>query len=215
MSQYLLLKDHVYNYIVEQINNGDLDANSKVNEQAVSDSLNVSRTPVREALIQLAADGLLENVPRKGFIIKELTQEEAKETLFIIGNLDGLAAALSTPLLTEKHLKEMEFYTQSIDLAIQTENFSMYHKMQEAFHDVYLSICPNKSLVKLLYQLEKKFLKGADVLEDAEYTKKQLTENNNEHKKMLELFKNNRTEELKTFMQEVHWDSSKAEIIPL
>src|SRR5699024_5875984 len=215
MSQYLLLKDHVYNYIVEQINNGDLDANSKVNEQAVSDSLNISRTPVREALIQLAADGLLENVPRKGFIIKELTQEEAKETFFIIGALDGLAASLSAPLLKEKHLKEMDFYTQSIDLAIQTENFSMYHKMQEAFHDVYLSICPNKNLVKLLLQLEKKFLKGADRLEDLEYTKKKLTQNNNEHRKIVELFKEGRTEELKAYMQDVHWASSKAEVIPL
>ena len=70
MSKYMLLKDHVYNYIVEQINAGEMVAGKKLNESAISKNLQVSRTPVREALIQLASDGLLENVPRKGFIIK-------------------------------------------------------------------------------------------------------------------------------------------------
>ena len=215
MNKYLLLTDHVYNYIVEQINNGELIAGSKVNESAISESLKVSRTPVREALIQLSADGLLENVPRKGFIIKKLTKEEAKETFFIIGALDGLAASLTAPLLTEKHYKEMEFYIQSIDLAINTENFAMYHKMQEAFHHVYLSLCPNQSLVNLLLQLERKFLKNMDGLGDTEFTKQRLTETNNEHRKMVEFFRAGQTAELEQYMKEVHWNVKKAEIIPL
>ena len=215
MNKFLSLKDHVYNYIVNQINNGKLVAGKKVHESAICESLNVSRTPVREALIQLSSEGLLENVPRKGFIIKNLTKEEAKETYFIIGTLDGSAAALATPLLTEKHMKEMEFYIQSIDLAINTSNFSMYHKMQESFHGVYLAVCPNESLVNLLLQLEKKFLKNFDHSDDEEITKKRLLQTNNEHRKMMELFKNGETAELERFMKEVHWNIEKAELIPL
>lgn len=196
MNNYLSLKDHVYNYIVDQINNGNLIAGKKVNESAISESLNVSRTPVREALIQLSSEGLLENVPRKGFVIKNLTTEEAKETYFIIGALDGLAASLAAPFLTEKHMNEMEFYIQSIDLAINTGNFSMYHKMQEAFHGVYLSVCPNKSLVNLLLQLQKKFLKNFAHSGEAELTKKRLSQANNEHRKMMELFEKGELAEL-------------------
>ncbi|MGR6899279.1 GntR family transcriptional regulator [Rummeliibacillus sp. BSL5] len=215
MSQYLLLKDHVYNYIVEQINNNELLSGSKVNESAISESLNVSRTPVREALIQLSSDGLLEYVPRKGFVIKGLTKEEAKETFLIIGTLDGLAASLTAPLLNEKHLKEMEFYVQSIDLAINTENFNMYHKMQEEFHNVYLSICPNKSIVGLLHQLEKKFLKNMYNLENVEFTKEKLRQTNIEHKKMIELFRAGDIDVLEKHMRDVHWNSDKIDIIPL
>ncbi|MFJ5764001.1 GntR family transcriptional regulator [Lysinibacillus sp. NPDC097279] len=215
MNNYLSLKDHVYNYIVDQINNGNLIAGKKVNESAISESLNVSRTPVREALIQLSSEGLLENVPRKGFVIKNLTTEEAKETYFIIGALDGLAAALAAPFLTEKHMNEMEFYIQSIDLAINTGNFSMYHKMQEAFHGVYLSVCPNKSLVNLLLQLEKKFLKNFHHADEPEITKKRLSQTNNEHRKMVELFKKGEIAELERYMKEVHWNIDKAELIPL
>lgn len=215
MDDYLLLKDHVYSYIVKQINQGELVAGKKVNESAISKSLNISRTPVREALIQLAADGVLENVPRRGFLIKELTKEEAKETYYIIGMLDGAAASLAMPLLTDEHMREMEFYIGSIDLAINTENFSMYDKMQEAFHNVYLDVCPNVSLVHLLRQTKKKFLVGIDHLGEVEFTKKKLTETNNEHRKMVELFKAGAATELELYLKEVHWDVKKAEIIPL
>ncbi|MBY0122902.1 GntR family transcriptional regulator [Bacillus sp. S/N-304-OC-R1] len=210
MNEYLSLKDHVYNYIVEQINSGNLIAGKKVNETAICESLEVSRTPVREALIQLSSEGLLENVPRKGFVIKRLSKDEAKETYFMIGALDGLAASLSAPLLTEKHIKEMEFYIQSIDLAIDTGNYHMYHKMQEAFHDVYLSVCPNKSLVTLLSQLKKKFLKNFD-----DSDKERLLQTNHEHRKMMELFRNVDCAELERYMKEVHWNIEKTEIIPL
>lgn len=215
MKNYLSLTDHVYNYIVEQINNGALTSHKKVNESAICDALKVSRTPVREALIQLSSEGLLENIPRKGFILKGLTTEEARETYFIIGALDGLACSLSAPLLTEKQLKEMEFYIESIDLAINTENFSMYHKMQESFHNVYLSICPNQSLVTLLLQLEKKFLKNFEWIKDMEWTAEKLKETNNEHRMMLEMFRNRKSFELEVFMREVHWDVRKAELLPL
>ncbi|MEH7334618.1 GntR family transcriptional regulator [Neobacillus drentensis] len=213
--EYLSLKDHVYNYIVEQINSGKLIAGKKVNENNLCESLNVSRTPVREALIQLASEGLLENVPRKGFVIKNLTKQEAKETYFIIGALDGLAASLAAPLLSEKDMKEMEFYIQSIDLAINTENYRMYDKMQDAFHHVYLSICPNKSLVELLLQLKKKFMINLGEIGPKDGLKEKLYQTNNEHRKMMELFASNDSAELERFMKEVHWNIHKAEQIPL
>ncbi|MED3564040.1 GntR family transcriptional regulator, partial [Bacillus xiapuensis] len=187
----------------------------KVNENHICEKLKVSRTPVREALIQLSSEGLLDNVPRKGFVIKSLTTEEAKETYFIIGALDGIAASLAAPFLTEKDLKEMEFYIQSIDLAINTENYRMYDKMQEAFHGVYLSICPNKSLVNLLLQLEKKFLMNLGEIGPKDGLKEKLTQTNNEHRTILELFKNKDTAELERFFKEVHWNINKAEQIPL
>ena len=109
----------------------------------------------------------------------------------------------------------MEFYIQSMDLAINTENFLMYNKMQAAFHDVYLSICPNKSLVNLLLQLEKKFLKNFDDSYETEDMKKKLLQTNNEHREMLELFKNGKSAELEKFLKDIHWNVEKTKIIPL
>lgn len=51
------LKDHVYDYISSRIDAGELSAGDRLSEQAICDAMGVSRTPVREALIQLASDG--------------------------------------------------------------------------------------------------------------------------------------------------------------
>ena len=67
MSQYLTLKDHVYNYISSKINDGSSKPLDKINEQQISDELEISRTPIK-ALIQLASEGYLENTARKGFM---------------------------------------------------------------------------------------------------------------------------------------------------
>lgn len=210
MEEFLTLKDHVYNYIAEQIRGGSLVAGKKINENSISEKLKISRTPVREALIQLASEGLLENVPRKGFIIKHLNVDEAKEIYLIIGIMDGIAVSLACPFVTEQTLKDMEFYITSMDLAIETGNFSMYHKLQEEFHDVYMTLCPNKSLVDLLIQLKKKFLRRSYVAEPESNMKDILFATNNEHREIVQLIKEKDTAGLEKYLREVHWNITKA-----
>jgi len=210
MEEFLTLKDHVYNYIAEQIRCGNLVPGKKINENSISEKLKISRTPVREALIQLASEGLLENVPRKGFIIKHLNVDEAKEIYLIIGVMDGLAVSLACPSVTEQALRDMEFYITSMDLAIETGNFSMYHKLQEEFHNVYLALCPNRSLVNLLIQLKKKFLRRSYVAEPQSSMKDILYATNNEHREIVRLIREKDTSGLEKYLREVHWNIQKA-----
>lgn len=56
------------------------------------EDLHISRTPVREAMIQLAAEGYLENIPRKGFVVKQVDKKKAKEVYRLLGVLEGYAA---------------------------------------------------------------------------------------------------------------------------
>lgn len=210
MEEFLTLKDHVYNYIAEQIREGSLVPGKKINENSISEKMNISRTPVREALIQLASEGLIENLPRKGFVIKHLNEEEAKEIYLIIGVMDGLAISLACPMLTEQAIKDMEFYAASMDLAIETVNFSMYHKLQEQFHDVYLGLCPNKSLVSLLSQLKKKFLRRSYVAEPQSCMKDILFETNKEHREIIRLIREKDVSGLEKYLREVHWNVQKA-----
>ena len=210
MEEFLTLKDHVYNYIAEQINGGNLVAGKKINENSISEKLNISRTPVREALIQLASEGLLENVPRKGFIIRHLNVDEAKENYLIIGVMDGLAVSLACPFITGQAVKDMEFYIASMDLAIEAENYSMYHKLQEEFHNVYLSLCPNKSLVNLLIQLKKKFLKRVYTAGPQCNLREILFATNSEHREIVRLIQEKDTSGLENYLREVHWNEQKA-----
>lgn len=205
MEGYLSLKDHVYNYIAEEINKGNLKPEEKINEQRISDLLNISRTPVREALIQLSSEGFLENVPRKGFLIRPLSAKEAGEIYLILGVLDGLAVSLACPRITEKEIRDMQFYIGSMTLAIDSGNYDMYYKQQEEFHQVYLGICGNDSLIGLMNRTKKKFLKKSYIMNVGENIKEVLHRTNNEHRKMLDLFEQKKAAELEKFMKEIHW----------
>lgn len=67
--KYRSLKDHVYDYIAQKIQDGTLLPNQKINEAEICKKLDISRTPTREALFQLTSDNLLQYIPRRGFIV--------------------------------------------------------------------------------------------------------------------------------------------------
>ena len=110
-NEYRSLKGHVYDYIVDLIDGGALADDHKISEQQICEALGVSRTPVREALIQLASDGYLENVPRKGFYVKSVTEDSAREIVEVIGPLDGRAALLAVDRMTDEDLAQLQFCT--------------------------------------------------------------------------------------------------------
>lgn len=210
MYKFLSLKDHVYQYIAEQISKGSLIPGEKINENEICQELSISRTPVREALIQLASEGVLENVPRKGFIIKEMKEGEARQLYEVIGTLDGLAAQMACSLLTEKHLKDMAFYIDSMDIAITSGNYEMYYKQQEIFHSIYLDECGNEVLIRILSQLKNKFVSKTYDLSTNREDKNVLLTTNQEHRVILDLFRKKDAKGLMEYLQKTHWNPDLA-----
>lgn len=209
MKDILLMKDHVYNFIAEKINDGTFQAGNKVNEQLICEELNISRTPVREALIQLAAEGYLENIPHKGFLINRINSGKAIELYLIIGALDGLAASLSVPHITQKEIAQMKYLASAMDLSLDSGMTDAYLKLQIEFHDIYINNCGNSELIKLLSTLKKSFFRFK-YTED-ESTIRTLKETNEEHKMIIELFEKKDAMGLDSYLRTVHWNLTRAE----
>lgn len=205
MNKFKTLKDHVYDYIAEEILKGNLLPDEKINENKIVEELSISRTPVREALIQLSSEGILENVPRKGFVVKRLTEKEANELYVIIGILDGLAAKLACPALAESDYKNMEFYIDSMDLALKAKNYEMYLKQQKIFHQIYIDKCGNTSLIEQIMKLKNKFIKRSYLDDMSGQVNQILLATNDEHRKILELFKNQDVNGVEKYLSSVHW----------
>lgn len=91
-----LLKDQIHKYVTRHVQDGVFKPGSKLNEETISAALNVSRTPVREVLTQLASEGYLEKLPRVGFFVREWSTEEKRETYEVIGALDFSVRKKST-----------------------------------------------------------------------------------------------------------------------
>ena len=213
MSKYKSLKDHVYEYISEQINNGNLKPKEKINEKEISEKLDISRTPIREGLNQLVNEGLLDKKPRKGFIVKEVKEKTVKEVYQIIGVLESLAISLSWENLNDKDIKEMKKLVDKMDIAIKYDDYKEYYELQSKFHKIYIENSNNDKLLEILNSLKKIFIKKNYYKEnDNSNIKNALFKTNNEHKKMIELIEDNKKEELQEYLKKVHWSNEFAKM---
>lgn len=203
--EFLSLKDHVYNYIAKEIRSGNLESNKKVNEQDICQKLNISRTPVREALIQLAADGFLESAPRRGFRVKPLTRKEGQDIYEVLAKLDSLAASLAIENLTEEDFKEMCDLVDLMNFHIERNQFNEYFTLQEDFHRVYIKRSNNEILENTISRLQRRFIRQEHTYGEESDLKDLLLETNEQHRKIINLFKEKRTKELQEFLEDVHW----------
>jgi DNA-binding GntR family transcriptional regulator len=212
MQKYKSIKDHVYEYISLKIQNGDLMPNQRITEVEISKEMGVSRTPAREALIQLASENLLEKIPRKGFIIKQFNKDEKLEIYELISVLDCLAGYKATERLDDKDILYMEELTDKIDIAIKYRNYPEYAKLQNQFHDVYINKCGNSTLINMLNNLRYNFIPQTYMSEDVEKLFSALKHCNDEHKEIIDCLKN-RDGKCTEAMLKKHWLTIDFELI--
>lgn len=219
MLKYPSLKDHVYDYISEQIRNKTLKPGEKINENIISSALEISRTPVREALIQLSNEGYIEQIPRRGFVVKEISLERAHEIYAIIGSLEALAVTACLEKPGKLSLDEMKTIAKSMDDAIDQRDYRLYYTLQHKFHEAFIIASGNEDLIRILENLKKTFIKqsynatennpthGSDALYQEAFKK-----TNEEHWKIIELFEKGDPKALRAYVRDVHWNIKYAEM---
>lgn len=212
-NEYRSLKDHVYDYIADLIDGGTLADDHKIGEQQICDALGVSRTPVREALIQLAADGYLDNVPRKGFYVKRVTEDSAREIVEIIGPLDGRGALLACGEMADDDIAHLQFLHGSMQLAIEKRLYKKYDDLQHEFHDCYVKKCGNSRLIDLVHQMNRYFMKREYAHVGAAELDALLRKANDEHAQIVRLFEQHDGAALQRYIRDVHWSIENAKFL--
>lgn len=205
MNNPMSLRNQVIQTIKTKIQHNELHPNQMLTESKLCDELNISRTPVREALIQLVADGILKKVPRKGYAVNEF-DDRAKLNLYsIIATLDALAATSASEHLTENDYLKMNECADKMDIAIKYKNYVEYYTLQDEFHAIYVQKCDNPRLIDLIKDLSSGPLHRSYISNDTDRLFEALQEANDEHRTIIELFKNKKDDELEKFLRKVHW----------
>ena len=153
MKKLKTISEQVYDYVIEKIMNGELTPGQKITETDLLQELDISRTPIRDAFLQLVSDGVLVSAPRKGYFVREYDEETAMLDWKIIARLDIYAAELAINALTESDYDIMQNLIGEMDAAIDAGDTMRYNDIQHQFHDVYLNKCGNRRLVELLHSL--------------------------------------------------------------
>lgn len=146
----LSLRKRIYNAIEDGILSGKYITGEKISEARLTHELGVSRTPVREALSQLATEGLVELVPNRGALVKGVTQEDIRDIFEIRALIEGLAAKRAAENITEALAREL---TDAIDLEeFYTLKGKPGHLMviDSRFHECIYRASNSRPLIRML-----------------------------------------------------------------
>ena len=103
--QRISLKAQVYEYLKQAIINGDLKVGEIYSEQYFADKLSISRTPVREAILQLQHENMVEVKANRGIIVKPLLLDEIKKIIETRLAIEGYSSSILAKNLTTKDKK--------------------------------------------------------------------------------------------------------------
>ncbi|MBI4490733.1 MAG: GntR family transcriptional regulator [Deltaproteobacteria bacterium] len=143
------LVDEATRVIRDMILTGGLPAGSRLRQADLADQMEISRTPLREALMKLEQEGLVEVLPRGGFRVVELKLEEAVELYDIREVLDGLAAHLVAQRVTEQSLKSLQLRMRKMEKCVATKNAHEWFIHHVAFHGELFQASGNSRLIGL------------------------------------------------------------------
>lgn len=204
-NKFVSLNEYVCNYISEQIFSGKLKPGENVSERTLSKELNISRTPIREALIQLSTEGLIEKQDRKGFFVKKMDQKKSKEIYEFIGVLESYIAVNVIEKLDAADISLMKQLYDKMEAALNCKDMAGYKKLQVEFHNVFTRHFENVMILECLDNL-KLFTKMQI------FYKKNETEifnrfkyYNQGHKKIIECFEKKDKDNLYKVLKDEHW----------
>lgn len=146
------LKDHTYDVLraaILDMHIYDENANLKLDERQMAERLQISRTPIREALARLAQDGLVEIVPRKGVFVRRKSMEDVLEMIIAWAALESMAARLASQNATARELRELRKFAMKHSMHAARAELEEYSEANIKFHQRILELS-GCSLLKTL-----------------------------------------------------------------
>lgn len=137
------LKDHTYDVLRAAILDMKIyeeDADLRLDERQLAERLQVSRTPVREALARLAQDGLVEILPRKGVFVRRLSTQDVLETIVTWAALESMAARLATSHASARDLRELRKFAMNHSVHAARAELEEYSEANIRFHERILEL---------------------------------------------------------------------------
>ena len=118
----------------QRIVEGQLAPGAKLNERELSESLNVSRTPLREAIRMLAAEGLVELLPNRGAVVASMSAQDVADTFEVIAGLEGQSGELAAQRITPAQLNEIQALHFEMAAAFTRRDLSTYYRLNALIH---------------------------------------------------------------------------------
>ncbi|MFW5998829.1 MAG: GntR family transcriptional regulator [Halanaerobiaceae bacterium] len=138
-----------YMILYEAIQKLLLTPGTPLSEKELSDKLNMSRTPIREALHRLENDGLVERKKNKGAFVKSFSKEDVRQIYEMAEGLEALAVYLAADRGKTKTLDELGEQIKKMEKADEENDFNKWMEADQDYHATIPHLCDNKYLVEI------------------------------------------------------------------
>lgn len=149
------LHHEVANTLREQIFSGQLMPGTFLDEVALCESLKISRTPLREALKVLTAEGLLRHEPRRGCFVNEVTEQDLDDIFPVIALLEGRCAYEAARNATDADLAELTTLHARLSSHAKAGRINDYYATNYAIHEAIILLANNRWLAQAIADLRK------------------------------------------------------------
>lgn len=156
------VREEAYLILRDRIIEGQLEAGQKLRDKELAEQLGVSRTPIREALLRLEDEGLVETKPNCSTLVSSIDVQQALPLYSIVWTLEQLALRQSFDRITEEHLNLMIEANERLSSALKGNDRLLAVDADKDFHAVFIELSQNKELQSILSSLKNK-LKRIDL----------------------------------------------------
>jgi DNA-binding GntR family transcriptional regulator len=192
------LHEEIADRLREMIMTGELKEGDKIRENELCSSMGISKTPLREALRVLSAEGLIKLVPNRGSYVSKPTFESIKEMFDVMSVLEGVCARTAAEKMSDKQFEFLVKLHRKLEEKFEQRNQEAYIRYNNRYHSFVQELAGNRALNQivnglrqriLLYRFQSLNLEG------------RFEDSIREHRELLEAFRERDTEKAETLMK--------------
>ena len=183
-----------------ELKEGKLQPGMFVSINQIMKNLNLSRTPLRDALLQLQTEGFVTFLPQRGIRINKLSQQDIEDMYEMLGALDSRVLLSVFHSVGHTEFEKMKEVNQEMMENISDSSFSRYWDLNTAFHNTYLDLSSNIPILNQINIIRQRLFEFGK----KDWGRKMREMNHAEHLVMIELFEKGNAVEAADYMRDQH-----------
>lgn len=200
-----MLREEVYNYLWKQIKNKLFIPGEFIDLNSIAKKLNVSRTPLREALIVLESEGFVKILPKKGIYINPLTLQDTYNIYETIGAFESSIVYNEWDKINSDIINTLEDLNDKLAKCV---DYEQHYNVNHEFHFAYINLSQNAEIVEYLSRQYRRIYDFSGINYGSQFQ----INNVNGHKEFIQLLKQGKRVESADYLRDYHWKFRVPEI---
>ena len=202
------LREQIYQYLRAEMLSGRIVPGEYIRLNEMSERLGISKTPLRDAIIQLECEGFVTILPRRGVLMNRLSLQDVKDAYDIVGALEALVLVNVCSRFTADRLEAMKAVNESMKEMIERDDFDTLYAdffgFNLAFHNQFLDLSENRQVKKMIMPFKQRLYD----FPRRRYIREWERQNCREHDELVELIRSGDGKTAADLLQHRHWSFS-------